>query len=295
MIDRALAVTSLRMRLFFLLRQPRLRAVQVCDPTTEQAAWLREAGVDVDAVQAFLGGLVGPLSPEWGAYLDHAAFSSPDAAEIVRRDEGFTAFQDRIVRDQEFRMVDPAGGMADLFDSVKIHDRQVFSSRGAELLMFHTAGNMNFAVCLHLVRSNLLLLVDTRATPSKQAFYGADHHMAEVLAIWLRRAAQNQAALLHAASVARAARGTRRRIIAIHGRAENPAHHIWNYLPPFERLALAGLVGNIGAVVPPPTLYFGPLAGLFPELATVECRPMAEAAIIDPCPFSPHNTNWLIC
>jgi hypothetical protein len=278
------------MRLFFLLRQPRLRAIQVRDPTPEQDACLREAGVDVAAVQAFLGGLVGPLSHEWGAYLDTAAFSSPDAEQIVRRDEGFTAFQDRIVRDQEFRMIDPAGGgAADLFDSVKIHDRQVFSFRGQELVTFHAAGNMNFAVCLHLVRSNLLLLVDTRAAPSKQGFYSAAHHMAEVQAIWLRRAAQNHAALLRAASTARAARGTRRRIVAIHGRAENPAHHIWNYLPPFERLALAGLIGNIGRVVPPPTLYFGALAGLFPELAGIECRSMAEAAIIDPCPFSSHE------
>jgi len=289
-VGRALAVTSLRMRLFFLLRQPRLRAVQVRDPTPEQDAWLREAGVDVEAVQAFLGGLVGPLSPEWGAYLDQATFSSPDAEQIVRQDEGFTAFQDRIVRDREFCMVDPVGGdTADLFDSVKIHDRQVFSFRGAELLTFHTAGNMNFAVCLHLVRSNLLLLADTKAAPSKQGFYGTGHYMAEVQAIWLRRAAQNHAALLHSANTARAARGTPRRIVAIHGRAENPAHHIWNYLPPFERLALAGLVGNISAVAPPPTLYFGPLAGLFPELAAVESRPMAEAAVIDPCPFSPHS------
>ncbi len=289
-IARALAVPSLRMRLFFLLRQPRLRAVQVRDPTPEQEGWLREAGVDAAAVQAFLGDLVGPLSPEWDAYLGHAAFSSPDAEQIVRLDEGFTAFQDRIVRDQEFRMVDPnSGGASDLFDSVKIHDRQVFSFRGTELVTFHAAGNMNFAVFLHLVRSNLLLLVDTKAAPSKQGFYSADHYVAEIQAIWLRRAAQNHAALLRSASMARAARGTRRRIAAIHGRAENPAHHIWNYLPPFERLALAGVIGNIGMVVPPPTLYFGPIAGLFPELAGVECRAMAEAAVIDPCPFSPHD------
>lgn len=287
-IERVLEVPSLQMRLFFLLREPRLRSVQVRDPTDEQAALLRAAGVDVAAVQGFLDDLIGPLPPEWAAALDNAAFASPDAEQIVRLDEGFTAFQDRIVRDQEFRMIDPvSGGPADLFDSVKIHDRQVFSFRGTELVTFHSAGNMNFAVFLHLMRSNLLLLMDTRTARSKLSFYGADHYVAEVMAIWLRRAARNHAALLHSAGAARAARGTRRRIVAIHGRAENPAHHIWNYLPPFERLALAGLIRNISVVVPPPTLYFGALDGLFPELAGVECRPMAEAAIIDPCPFSP--------
>lgn len=289
-VERVLAVPDLRMRLFFLLREPRLHAIRVREPTAQQDAALRAAGVDVAAVQAFFAGLVGPLSPEWDAYLGRAAFASPDAEQTVRLDEGFTAFQDRIVREREFRMADPlGGGPADLFDSVKIHDRQVFSFRGAELLTFHTAGNMNFAVGLHLVRSNLLLLPDTQAAPSKQGFYAAGHYMAEVQSIWLRRAARNHAALLRGADAARAARGTPRRVVALHGRAENPAHHIWNYLPPFERLALAGLIGHIAAVVPPPTLYFGPLPGLFPELAAVESRPMAEAAVIDPCPFSPHD------
>lgn len=289
-VERVLAVPDLRMRLFFLLRQPRLRAIRVREPTAEQDALLRAAGVDVAAAQAFLGGLVGPLSPEWDAYLGRAAFASPDAERTVRLDEGFTAFQDRIVREREFRMTDPlGGGPADLFDSVKIHDRQVFSFRGAELVTFHAAGNMNFAVGLHLPRSNLMLLPDTGAAPSKQGFYASDRYMAEVQSIWLRRAARNHAALLRGAEAARAARGTPRRIVALHGRAENPAHHIWNYLPPFERLALAGLIGNVAAVVPPPTPYFGPLPGLFPELAAVESRPMAEAAVIDPCPFSPHD------
>lgn len=289
-IERVLAVPNLRIRLFFLLREPRLRAVRVREPTPEQETALRAAGVDVAAMQAFLGGLIGPLSPEWGAYLGRAAFASPDAEQIVRLDEGFTAFQDRIVREREFRMADPlGGGPADLFDSVKIHDRQVFSFRASELVTFHTAGNMNFAVALHLVRSNVLLLMDTSAAPSKQGFYAADHYMADVQSIWLRRAAGNHAALLRGADAARAARGTPRRIVAVHGRAENPAHHIWNYLPPFERLALAGLIGNLAAVVPPPTFYFGPLPGLFPNLAATLSRPMAEAAVIDPCPFSPHD------
>lgn len=289
-IGRVLALPLLRIRLFFLLREPQLRAVRVREPTADQEAALRAAGVDVAAVRAFLDSLIGPLPPEWDAYLGRAAFASPDAEQIVRLDEGFTAFQDRIVREREFRMVDPlGGGQADLFDSAKIHDRQVFSFRGNELVLFHAAGNMNFAVGLHLVRSNLLLLPDTEAAPSKQSYYAAPHYMAEVQAIWLRRAAGNHAALLRGASAARAARGTPRRVVAIHGRAENPAHHIWNYLPPFERLAMAGLIGNIAAVVPPPTLYFGPLPGLFPELAAVESRPMAEAAVIDPCPFSPHD------
>lgn len=287
-IARLLAMPDLRLRLFFLLRRPQLRIVPVRDAGPAENAMLQNAGVDADAVRAFLGGLIGTPPPEWGAYLDAAAFASPDAEQIVRLDEGFTAFQDRIVRDGEFPMIDPAtDGGADLFDSVKIHDRQVFSFRGTELVTFHTGGNMNFALFIHLVRQNILLPVDSRAAPSKQSFYGADIHMAEVQAVWLKRAARNHAALLQAAGQARAARGTRRRIVAIHGRAENPAHHIWNYLPPFERLALAGTIGNIGAVVPPPTHYFGPLTGLFPELGQAEMRPMAEAAAIDPCPFSP--------
>lgn len=187
-------------------------------------------------------------------------------------------------------MVDPyGGGAADLFDSVKIHDRQVFSFRSTELLTFHSGGNMNFALFLHLVRSNLLLLVDTPDARSKQNYYSSDAYVSEVQAIWLCRAARNHAALLHSAARARGARGTPRRIVAIHGRAENPAHHIWNYLPPFERLALAGLMGNLAAVVAPPTLYFGPITGLYPELAGVDCIDMAEAAAIDPCPFSPHD------
>ena len=288
-LARVIAVPALQMRLFFLLRLPRLRVVQVRRPTPEDTALLREAGVDIVAVQAFLGGMVKGPSPEWAAYLDQAAFASPEAARIVRLDESFTAFQDRIVRDREFAMIDPFnGGAADLFDSVKIHDRQVFSFRGTGLVTFHTGGNMNFALFLYLVRSNILLLVDSPDARSKQNFYSADIYVSEVQAIWLARAARNHAALLHSAGEARAARGSARRIVAIHGRAENPAHHIWNYLPPFERLALAGTMAHLDTFVPPPTLYFGPLAGLFPELASVGDLTMAEAAAIDPCPFSPH-------
>lgn len=289
-VARASAVSAPRMRLFFLLRQPRLRAIRVRQPTPEDAAVLHDAGVDVPAMQAFLGAMVGPLAPEWSAALDRAAFASPAAERIVRLDEGFTAFQDRIVRDREFAMVDPlGGGPADLFDSVKIHDRQVFSFRGQELLTVQTGGNMNFVLFVHLVGRNIVLLVDTADAPSKLGFYASDAYVSEVQALWLRRAARNHAALLRSAAGARAARGTTRRVVAIHGRAENPAHHIWNYLPAFERLVLAGTVGNLGAVVAPPTPYFGPVADLFPELAGAEFIELPEAASIDPCPFSPHD------
>jgi hypothetical protein len=287
-IEGLIATPELLLRTFFLLRRPMLRAIQVRNPSAADEAALRDAGVNVAAVQAFFQDLVGPLAPEWDAYLDDARFASPEAKRTVRLDEGFTAFQDRIVRDQDFAMIDPANGApADLFDSLKIHDRQVFAFRGRELLTFHTGGNMNFALSLHLVRANILLLVDSKAAPSKQSFYGSAIYMAEVNAIWLRRAARNHAALLRAAGAARAARGSRRRIVAIHGRAENPAHHIWNYLPAFEQLALAGTLGNLAEIIPPPTHYFGPIPELFPELGAIRCRPLAEAAAIDPCPFDP--------
>src|SRR5260370_3999881 len=110
--------------------------------------------------------------------------------------------------------------------------------------------------------------------------------MCEVQAVHMRRAARNHAALLRSAARAPAMRGVRKRIVAIHGRAENPAHHIWNYLPPFERLVLAGQIGNIAAVVAPPTPYFGALSALYPELEA-EILELKEAAAIDPCPFSP--------
>ena len=282
-----LATTELQLRLFLLLREPRLRTIQVRNPSAFEAALLAEAGVDAAAVQALLTDMVGPLEPAWAAYLDDAAFASTEAQRIVQVDEGFSAFQDRIVRDQAFPMIDPVGGgPADLFDSVKIHDRQIFAFRGTELVTLQTGGNMNFVLFIHLVRRNLLLLVDSRTTPSKQAFYASDSHVAEVQAVWLRRAARNHAALLHAAEAAPGVRGTRRRIVAIHGRAENPAHHVWNYLPAFERLVIEGTIGNVAAVLAPPTHYFGPLTGLFPELAGVEILTLPETSAIDPCPFS---------
>ena len=282
-----LATTELQLRLFLLLREPRLRTIQARNPSASEAAFLAEAGVDVAAIQTLLADMVGPLEPAWAAYLDNAAFASTEAQRIVHVDEGFSAFQDRIVRDQAFAMIDPVGGgPADLFDSVKIHDRQVFAFRGTELVTLQTGGNMNFALFIHLVRRNLLLLVDSRTTPSKQAFYASDSYVAEVQAVWLRRAARNHAALLRAAEAAPEVRGKRRQIVVIHGRAENPAHHIWNYLPAFERLVMEGTIGNVAAVVAPPTHYFGPLTGLFPELAGVELLTLPETPAIDPCPFS---------
>lgn len=287
-IERVVAVPVVQLRLFVLLRTPRLRAIRVREPDAAGLAALTQAGVDVAAVQTLLAEMVGPLEPAWDAYLNAATFASDDAQQIVRTDEGFSAFQDRIVRDQAFAMVDPiSGGPADLVDSVKIHDRQVFAFRGQDLFTVQSGGNMNFLLFIHLLRQNLILLVDTRKVVSKQGFYASDAYVAEVQAIWLRRAAQNHAALLRAAAAARCARGSRRRIVVIHGRAENPAHHVWNYLPPFERLALAGTLGNVAAVLEPPTRYFGPLAALFPELAEASMLEQAEAAAIDPCPFSP--------
>ena len=286
-IEALLAISELQLRLSLLLQKPRLRTVRVRNPTDTEASLLAEEGVDVPAMQAFLADMVGPLEPAWASYLNSAAFASCDAKQIVQTDEGFSAFQDRIVRDRAFGMIDPVGGgPADLFDSVKIHDRQVFAFRGSELITVQTGGNMNFLLFIHLVRRNLLLLVDTREVPSKQGFYASDAYVAEVQAVWLRRAARNHAALLCAAQDARGARGVPRRIVAIHGRAENPAHHVWNYLPAFERLVLEGTIGNVDAVLAPPTYYFGSLPSLFPELARAEMLTLPETSAIDPCPFS---------
>lgn len=286
-IEELLAVSESQLRLFLLLREPRLRTIQVRNPSDVETALLAEAGVSVAAVQAFLADVVGSLDPAWATYLDRAAFASAEAKRIVQADEGFSAFQDRIVRDQAFAMIDPiGGGPVDLFDSVKIHDRQLFAFRGTELIIVQTGGNMNFLLFIHLVSRNLVLLVDSRTAPSKQAFYASDTYVAEVQAVWLRRAARNHEALLDAAQAAPEARGRRRRIVAIHGRAENPAHHVWNYMPAFERLVIEGTIGNIGAVLTPPTHYFGPLPAIFPELAQAELLTLPETPAIDPCPFS---------
>jgi hypothetical protein len=167
-----------------------------------------------------------------------------------------------------------------------IFDRQVFAFRGAELLTFISGGNMNAGVFLYSVGLNLLLKIDTESIPCSQAYYGSDIHMAELFAVYISRAARAYRNYLAAATEAATLEGNQREVIAIHGRAENPAHHIWNYLSPFERLNMLGILGNISAVVPPPTDYFGDIRSIFPEIATTKFLSLPVTAVVDPCPFS---------
>jgi hypothetical protein len=175
-----------------------------------------------------------------------------------------------------------------------IFDRQLFSFRGPELFTFISGGNMNAGVCLFIVGANLLLQVDTERSPCSQNYYGSDIHMAELFAVYIERAAKNYQSYVEAISNAPSHVGRVRDIIAIHGRAENPAHHIWNYLSPFQRLKSIGLLGNISTIVRPPTEYFGDIRSLFPEVGTKTIISVPSQSVVDPRPFSLDSiTVWL--
>jgi len=245
-----------------------------------------EAGIDFAAVNEILQKLT-TISPEYSDYLNQAKVANSTVRDKIRREETYVAFQDQVVRRRAFEMIDPfTGRPCELFDSVMIFDRQIFSFRGSELFFFISGGNMNAGIFLYLLGANLLLQIDTEQNQCSQVYYGNDVHMAELFAVYLNRVLKNYAAYTNAVDKAAHYEGRQREIIAIHGRAENPAHHIWNYLSPFERLNLLGALGNISAIVRPPTEYFGSMVGLFPELATAEIISIPSQPIIDPCPFS---------
>ncbi len=294
MVSNIRALHHSQLRQFLLLRTPEIKVVRPRDLKDGEAQLLKAAGISLVDLSNMFERLT-TISPEYDAFLDQADIVGLGVRDRIRREETYVAFQDKVVRDRRFDMVDPfTGSPCELFDSVMIFDRQVFSFRGKELFAFISGGNMNAGVFLFILGSNLLLQIDTERNPCSQGYYGSEIHMAELLAVYLDRAAKHYGAYARAIAGAALYKGHEREIVAIHGRAENPAHHIWNYLPPFERLKLLGVLGNISAIVRPPTQYFGDLRDLFPELDAMKVISIDSQSTVDPSPFSLHEIAiWL--
>ena len=288
LLKKVRALHPLTWQAVYLLRQPPLQTVWLRASHAEDQALVEALGLDVSALTSWFKQLNSDNVPLYDDYLDKADIRSAIAREFIRKEERHVSFQDRIVRDRAVTCPDPYSGKSrELFDSVKIHDRQVFSFAGDELCTLVSGGNMNAAAFLHLVARNLILRVDSPEAPCSQNYYRTEFHMAILMAVYSQRAAQNYDRYLAAHKDAPAFAGTQRDIVAVFGRAENPAHHSWNYFSAFERMNLGGLLGQITAAVPPPTHYFGALPTIYPELGAVELIELPERPAIDPVPFSP--------
>jgi hypothetical protein len=78
-----------------------------------------------------------------------------------------------------------------------------------------------------------------------------------------------------------------RSVVVAMGRAENFAHHLWNYYPGLQRLVDTGLAERVSELHSAGTEFFGPVQGVFPEFVGAKVVRNPRGWLWDPYPFSP--------
>lgn len=228
----------------------------------------------------YVAGFLTLGSREWAEHLDRCAFPGPAARRKVQRNERYVGWLDRAVRDGDVRFADPASGReVSAADAVLVFDRTVYSFFGDTLFLLLAGGAGSRAIGVLVPAENRLYdfgaQLGTAVSPDG---------MANVLGLLLRRLAAH--ADDYARALAERGRCGPRRVVLMVGKAQNPAHHLWNYYTGVERLVRAGLADRVTEVHVAGTEFFGPVTGVFPELTGAELHRDARTALWDPHPFS---------
>lgn len=203
------------------------------------------------------------LPPEGAPYwLRAATFPSTMAAEVVGTTERHCAYQERILADRDILFPDPFGpGNRAVRDFYQIYGRGTYLYGGAAPFYLLTAGAGQKATAL--VLPSLALTIDLGASIPAAL---TEESLANSFAPQLKRLASEPDRF---EAVMARDEGTlaKRRIVMLAGQIENFAHHLWNFFSGIERIVEGGLAERVDEVRSFGTQFFGPLEGVFPELA----------------------------
>ncbi|WP_426955440.1 hypothetical protein [Muricoccus radiodurans] len=280
----AVAVAESRshdLNLFFLLRSPVRRLMAVQRLSDAEKADLAAIGISWRDLRLGLRDFLSVGSEAWARRLAEGGFSSDYARHRVHHVERFCGWQDRLVAEGALAFRDPfGGGTCYAVDSFLVYGRTCYLFLGTHPFYLVAAGGGSKMLCLYVPRFELVLDLGAALTDLL-----TDASMAGLLGFIALRLAQR--AEEHDAALARGpADATPRRVIAMVQSAENFAHHIWNFYTGLERILIAGTEHRLDRVIFGGTEFFGPLAGIFPELANRIVGRADRAPMVDPCPFS---------
>lgn len=263
--------------LFFALKSPARTLVMAQPANAATANALAHLGVD-PLWQTWLSAFLTP-DPAWSAYLDTAAFPSLEADRRVKELECFAGFQDRAVREGGLSVMDPfSGRMCQAIDSWQALGRNCYLFLGQDPFYLISGGSGSKALCLYIPRRELVL--DFRSGLNRLL---ADATFSNTMSGVVSRLAQLHH--LHNRALAEPPPQGPRKIVVAMQRAQNFAHHYWNYYTGLERLVLAGLAANVSRVQFASSEFFGPIERLYPEFAG-RVETLTDQPSFDPCPFS---------
>ena len=269
------AVLSLRpvvRQLSFLTADPRYRRVGglTASPwpadhvVPAKAPWSEALPeVDVEWIRRVAVDFLAPGSPT-PAGPDRRQFATEFVAGVVARFEHFIGFQDRLLRDGGLPFPDPtqAGGrQLQPFDALVAFDRTIYSYAGRELFQVIAGGAGSRALGVYLPASNVM--VDFEAGMPRLV---SGPLMANLLAMQLGRLVQLSELYDRciASGTHRRPKPTRSIVVGV-GRAENFAHHLWNYYPGLQRIVEDGLADRATELHSAGTEFFGPYRGSSPS------------------------------
>lgn len=267
-----------------LLRLSTLRVRRLSELTPTDIDELVNAGIQIDSIKNIVE-FFGPRSEIEDVNNDTDITDKILREHKIIHENNFVKWQDNVIQERGFNIYDIyTNQKAKLIDSVKIYDRQTFSFFRKSLFMIIAGGNMNAAVCLYLINNNICVLFDRNEFRNSQNYYTSTAHMADLMAVYLKRIHRLHDNFI--SSTKSTSINYEQKLVLIHGRAENPAHHSWNYLSAFERLADKKILNNADIIIRPPTEYYGPIENLYPEISKKEIISVPESSAIDPYPFS---------
>ncbi|TSH98684.1 hypothetical protein FOZ76_02755 [Verticiella sediminum] len=256
-----------------------MRSIKIMRPNRDDEEYLSSLGIQWQVLQGFFSDFL-QLASSRELELDQAIYSSTVAKEHIHLLERYTAYQDRIVSSGVFELPDPwSGRSTKAFDSVVIHDRQVFSFRGKSLFIFMSGGAGGKALCIYIPTHNLVLDLEARLPRHIGPAY-----ISNVMAVYYKRAEKAYSRYLEASAGAEDAGP--RKVVLFHGKIENFAHHLFNFYPGFERINKADLAENVSRIVYSGTLYFGDPRLVFRCFYGKPLEKVENKVVIDPCPFS---------
>lgn len=275
--EAAQEATPADIALFFALRSPARQRVMAMPINPRTASELEGLGIH-PVWQTWLSEFLTP-EPSWDAYLAAAQFPSEEAARRVRELECFGGFQDRAVRDGGMAVMDPfSGRICHAIDSWQALGRNCYLFLGQELFYMISGGSGSKALCLYIPSRELVL--DFRSGLNRLL---ADATFANTLSGVASRLAHLHEA--HNRAIADGPSSGPRRIVVAMQRAQNFAHHYWNFYTGLERLVLSGLDANVSRVQFASSEFFGPIEQLYPEFAG-RVETITDQPSFDPCPFS---------
>ncbi len=275
-------VSDAVLQVFHTVMMP-LRTVSMFDPNPRDVDTLRGRGVDLAAfARAFDEAVLG-LSPAWRLRLDDALFATPYARERAFAFERLTGFQDRIVRERTFRCPDPFRPeiMLEACDSFCRWDRTLFTFCGTQV--FHVVVGDGSSEILGIYLPGLDYIVHVRPGISAGL---ASAEFAWLQAAFLARLLAMPDEAQSAFDRSRDQHRQPRRLIGCLGCIPNLAHEVWNSLSGVERLAQAGMLGELEELVVFGSEFYGSVQSVFPETAALQFLHIEGRTLFDPAPFS---------